>query len=118
MSDSIDEVLIAKRQKWLCPVFNAQMISLLIALILMNLSYLLISFNMETIVSQSRDEEIIEEVILSPDLSIEPSNDLGLADLLDLDILDFDVEELIDINEENDDCTSTQSCHTEDLATE
>ncbi len=117
MIDSIDEALIAKRQNRLCP-FNIQIISLLIALILMNLSYILISFDMETIVSQSSDEEIIEQIIFSPDSSIDPSNDLGLADLLDLDLLDFDVEELIDINEEDDDCTSTSSRRAEDLITE
>jgi hypothetical protein len=118
MIDSIDEVLIAKRQNRLNRVFNMQIISLLTALILMNLSYVFIYFNMEKIVSQSSDEETIEEVIFSSDSIIDPSSDLGLADLLDLDILDFDVEELIAINEEDDDCTSTCGRRAEDLMTE
>jgi hypothetical protein len=65
-----------------------------LALILMNGAYLLVSYNMdEMVVDES--EPAIEEVVTM----LRPSMNLELADILDLDIFDFDVEELAASNE-------------------
>ena len=57
-----------------------------IALILMNGAYLFVSYNMdEMVVDES--EPAIEEVVTI----LRPSINLELADILDLDIFDFDV---------------------------
>ena len=66
-----------------------QIIVCLIALMLMNGAYLAVSFNMDSLVSDESEPEVVEFVSLS-----NPSMDFEIADILDLDILDFDVEEL------------------------
>lgn len=65
----------------------------LVTLICMNGAYLFISFNMESIV-HSLDEEPTEELVITSSTE----NNFELADILDLDIFDFDVEELADDN--------------------
>jgi hypothetical protein len=60
-----------------------------IVLMLMNGAYLFISFNMDEMIVDESDEEIEEIVTISTTaIELEP------IDLLDLDIFDFDVEEL------------------------
>ena len=71
-----------------------QIIVCSIALMLMNGAYLAVSFNMDSLVSDESEPEVVEFVSLS-----NPSMDFELADLLDLDILDFDVEELANSTE-------------------
>ncbi len=71
-----------------------QIIVCSIALMLMNGAYLAVSFNMDSLVSDESEPEVVEFVSLS-----NPSMDFELADILDLDILDFDVEELTDSTE-------------------
>ena len=88
-----------------------QLVCSFIALAFINGTYLFISFNMDSIVSQSTEEEI-EEVILTSS----SSNEMELADLLDLDIFDFDVEELEERNTESN-FISTNIRRTEDLVT-
>ena len=66
-----------------------QIIVCSIALMLMNGAYLAVSFNMDSLVSDESEPEVVEFVSLS-----NPSMDFEIADILDLDILDFDVEEL------------------------
>jgi hypothetical protein len=65
-----------------------------IALILINGAYLLVSYNMDAMLVDE-SEPAIEEVVTM----LRPSMDLELADILDLDIFDFDVEELAASNE-------------------
>jgi hypothetical protein len=60
-----------------------------LALILMNGAYLLVSYNMDEMVFDESEPEIEEVVTI-----LRPSIDLELADILDLDIFDFDVEQL------------------------
>jgi hypothetical protein len=60
-----------------------------LALIVMNGAYLFVSYNMDAMVVDE-GEPAIEEVVTI----FRPSMDLELADILDLDIFDFDVEEL------------------------
>ncbi len=75
-------------------ILSMKVIGLIITLIVVNISYSLIYFNLSSIVSDSNDEEI-EEITLASDTI----SDFSLSDLLDLDILDFDVEELAESNE-------------------
>jgi hypothetical protein len=64
--------------------------SCLMTLIWMNGAYLFISFNMDSMVVGDEREQIEEVVVASTTrMNFEP------ADLLDLDIFDFDVEELV-----------------------
>ncbi len=65
-----------------------------LVLILMNGAYLFVSYNMDEMVVDKNEPEI-EEVITI----LRPSMELELADILDLDIFDFDVEELAASNE-------------------
>jgi hypothetical protein len=65
-----------------------------LALIVMNGAYLFVSYNMDAMVVDE-GEPAIEEVVTI----FRPSMDLELADILDLDIFDFDVEELAASNE-------------------
>jgi hypothetical protein len=69
-----------------------QLICSIITLIFMNGSYVFISYDMESVVEQTSED--IEEV----DLVYDPSRDFEVADILDLDIFDFDVEELANSN--------------------
>ena len=71
-----------------------QIIVCSIALMLMNGAYLAVSFNMDSLVSDESEPEVVEFVSLS-----NPSMDFEIADILDLDILDFDVEELANSTE-------------------
>ena len=60
---------------------------------------------MESIVSETHESETAESIVESDssteetDLVLETSNNFSLADLLDLDILDFDAEELTNRHE-------------------
>ncbi len=85
-----------------------QIVCATIVLIFMNWCYLLISFNLESIVVQ-RDEEDRAEAIYPSDAS----SDIELADLLDLDIFDFDADELTD-REEDRQCRSARMRGTAD----
>ncbi len=60
-----------------------------LALIVMNGAYLVVSFNMDSLTFDESAPEL-EQVISTSS----PSADFEIADILDLDILDFDVEEL------------------------
>ncbi len=81
----------------------------LITLIFMNGAYLFVSFNMELLIPDESEEKI-EEVIVT----LSTGTDFDPADLLDLDIFDFDVEELAGGNEGSG-FTSTSSRRAEDL---
>jgi hypothetical protein len=61
----------------------------IITLMLINVSCLLISFNMDSILDLSMEDET-EEILPTTDYS----TSFDLTDLLDLDIFDFDVDEL------------------------
>ena len=67
-----------------------------IALIIMNGAYLAVSYNMDSLVFDESEPEV-EQVISTSSPSIE----FEIADILDLDILDFDVEELERGNEQS-----------------
>jgi hypothetical protein len=69
---------------------------LLLPLVLtfMNGAYLFVSYHMDEMILNESDEEI-EEVVTISTTSIE----LEPIDILDLDIFDFDVEELANSNE-------------------
>jgi hypothetical protein len=69
---------------------------LLLPLVLtfMNGAYLFVSYHMDEMILDESDEEI-EEVVTISTTSIE----LEPIDILDLDIFDFDVEELANSNE-------------------
>ena len=71
-----------------------QIIVCSIALMLMNGAYLAVSFNMDSLVSDESEPDVVEFVSQS-----NPSMDFEIADLLDLDIFDFDVEELANSTE-------------------
>lgn len=71
-----------------------QIIVCSIALMLMNGAYLAVSFNMDSLVSDESEPDVVEFVSQS-----NPSMDFEIADILDLDILDFDVEELANSTE-------------------
>lgn len=71
-----------------------QIIGCSIALMLMNGAYLAVSFNMDSLVSDESEPDVVEFVSQS-----NPSMDFEIADILDLDILDFDVEELANSTE-------------------
>jgi hypothetical protein len=61
----------------------------LITLIFMNGAYLFVSFNMESMIPDERDEQTESALVISTG-----GVDFDPADVLDLDIFDFDVEEL------------------------
>jgi hypothetical protein len=65
-----------------------------IVLIFMNGAYLFVSFNMESMIPAADDEQV-EEVILASTTRM----DFDPVDILDLEIFDFDVDELMDRNE-------------------
>ena len=67
-----------------------------IALMFMNGAYLVLSFNMDSLTFDESDPEIEEVITRST-----TTTDFELADLLDLDILDFDVEELAKSQKQN-----------------
>ena len=70
-----------------------QLICSILALAFMNTTYMYASFNMDLLLEDGEDE--IEEIAtIAP-----PSEDFGLTDILDLDIFDFDSEELAERNE-------------------
>ena len=66
-----------------------QMFCSLVTLMFINGSCLLISFNMESVLEQSIEDDTEEIVSI-----VDYSTSFDLADLLDLDIFDFDVDEL------------------------
>ncbi len=66
-----------------------QTVICLITLMFVNGAYLFISFNMESMIPDA-DNEQVEEVIVSSIINTE----FDPADILDLDILDFAVDEL------------------------
>ena len=68
----------------------------LVALMFINGSCFFISFNMDSIVDLSMEDET-EEILPTTDYS----TSFDLTDLLDLDIFDFDVDELERRNEED-----------------
>ena len=73
-----------------------QFICSIITLMFMNGSYVFISYDMESVIEQTSEDT--EEVATVYD----PSRSFELADILDLDLLDFDVEELADSQEDAD----------------
>jgi hypothetical protein len=66
-----------------------QTVICLTALMFVNGAYLFISFNMESMIPVAENEQV-EEVIVSSTINTE----FDPADILDLDILDFAVDEL------------------------
>ena len=78
-----------------------QLLCSLITLIFMNGSYVFVSFNMDSVVLTSSENETEETDTVS-----DPSMDFDVADILDLDIFDFDVEELANSSEQTD-CLNT-----------
>ena len=72
-----------------------QIVCSAIVLILMNGCYFITAFNLESLVAHNDEAETTEFVSSS-----NPSSEIELADLLDLDILDFNLDELVDSNEE------------------
>jgi hypothetical protein len=66
-----------------------QKVICLITLMFMNGAYLFISFNMESMIPDA-DNEQVDEVVVSSTINTE----FDPADMLDLDILDFAVDEL------------------------
>jgi hypothetical protein len=71
-----------------------QTVICLITLMFVNGAYLFISFNMESMIPDAENDKI-EEVVISSSTSTE----FDPADILDLDILDFAVDELMDTSE-------------------
>jgi hypothetical protein len=63
----------------------------LITLMFVNGAYLFISFNMESMIPDNGIEQVEEVVVVSSSISTE----FDPTDILDLDILDFAVDELI-----------------------
>jgi hypothetical protein len=62
-----------------------------IALLCMNGAYTFISFNMESMIPTTESEQVEETIVaVATNLEFDP------ADLMDLDILDFAVDELAD----------------------
>jgi hypothetical protein len=78
----------------------------LIILVFMNGSYLLTSFNMDSIMLQDDGEET-EQLLLTSNSNM----NFDLTDLLDLDIFDIDLEELTDNNQETDYISVTNDAH-------
>lgn len=76
-----------------------------IALMFVNGAYLFISFNMESMISDNEIEQV--EVVVSSSVSTE----FDPADMLDLDILDFAVDELMDGEEDGARCRSPHLVH-------
>ena len=66
-----------------------QMFCSLITLMFINVSCTFISFNMESVLEQSIEDDTEEIVSI-----VDYSTSFDLTDLLDLDIFDFDVDEL------------------------
>jgi hypothetical protein len=66
-----------------------QLFCSIFTLMFINGSYLLISFNMDSILDLSMEDETVE-ILPATDYT----TSFDLTDLLDLDILDFDVDEL------------------------
>ena len=62
----------------------------LITLMFVNGAYLFISFNMESMLPDNEVEQVEEVVVTSAS-----SSEFDPADILDLEILDFDVDELM-----------------------
>jgi hypothetical protein len=73
-----------------------QLICSLVTLAFMNASYVFVSFNMDSVVPTN------EEKSAEVDLLWDPSMDFDIADILDLDIFDFDVEELANNGKQSD----------------
>jgi hypothetical protein len=71
----------------------------IVTLIFINGSCLLISFNMDSVLEQSIEDETaeIQEILPATDYS----TTFDLTDLLDLDIFDFDVDKLADKNKDD-----------------
>ena len=65
-----------------------------IALLFMNGAYLAVSYNMDSLIVDDSEPELAQVI------STSSSMDFEIADILDLDILDFDVAELADSNEQ------------------
>ena len=80
-----------------------RVVLLIITLVFVNVSYVMIYFNLNSIISESSEEEIEEIILVS-----NTNNNFSLSDLLDLDILDFDIEELADSSKE-DECVFKKS---------
>jgi hypothetical protein len=80
-------VVVWMRRFWMQLLF-------LLVVILMNGTYLSVAFNMDSMLVDESAAEI-PEIVPSSDTS----TDFDLVDLLDLDIFDFDVEELADSKE-------------------
>jgi hypothetical protein len=81
----------------------------MIVLVFMNGAYLFISFNMESIVAATSEEATMEITVTSTAAEVE----FDPADILDLDIFDFDVEGLASGNS---DPQAVSSRRTKDLA--
>jgi hypothetical protein len=62
-----------------------------IALLFMNGAYTFISFNMESMIPENEHEQIEETIV-----SVAANMEFDPADVLELDILDFAVDELMD----------------------
>jgi len=73
-----------------------QTIVCVIALIFMNGADLVLSFHMDSLAFDESSPEIEEVITIST-----TTMDFELADILDLDSLDFDVEELADSRKQN-----------------
>jgi hypothetical protein len=78
-----------------------QIICSIIILLFINGCYLITAFNMESIIAASSDEED-GNIVSTLDPNRDKDRDIDLADLLDLDIFDFDIDELIDSREASD----------------
>jgi hypothetical protein len=74
-----------------------QILCSIFTLIFINGSCLFISFNMDSILDLSTEEETVE---ILP--AVDYSTSFDLTDLLDLDIFDFDVDELARSKKEDD----------------
>ncbi len=62
-----------------------------IALLFMNGAYTFISFNMESMIPENEPEQIEETIV-----SVAANMEFDPADVMELDILDFAVDELMD----------------------
>jgi hypothetical protein len=81
----------------------------LITLVFVNGAYLFVSFNMESMVAVDNEEETTA-VVMTADTSTE----FDPASVLDLDIFDFNIEELADVSAESEP-KSVSSRRTKDL---
>jgi hypothetical protein len=73
-----------------------QLLCSLITLMFMNGSYVFVSFNMDSVIELSSESETEETDTVS-----DPSRDFNVSDILDLEIFNFDVEELANSNEQS-----------------